>query len=277
LTSIGIPAHLSVIRRRRLYEEVAGRLEAMIQEGQYSAGDQLPSERDLMKQFGVGRPAVREALFALQKMGLVAINSGERARVTQPTPKVVFESLAGAARHLLLAPHGVPHFQEARAFFEIGLARYAAQHATADDLDALKRALEANRQSIDNIHAFERTDVAFHYVLAVIPRNPIFTAIHEAIAAWLTEQRTTTLRTPGQKFVACRAHEAIYEAIAARDPDRAERAIRAHLDQVVETYWHTQEEENGRIRRHGGLPAEARNVRSIPQAHRRKRARVAAR
>ena len=254
-----------------------GRLEAMIHEGQYSPGDQLPSERDLMKQFGVGRPAVREALFALQKMGLVAINSGERARVTQPTPKVVFESLAGAARHLLLAPDGVRHFQEARAFFEIGLARYAAQHATADDLDELRRALEVNRQALDNLYAFERTDVAFHYVLAVIPRNPIFTAIHEAIAAWLTEQRSTTLRTPGQKFVACRAHEAIYEAIAARDPDRAERAMRAHLDQVVETYWHTQEEEHGRIRRHGGLPAEGRNVRSLPQTHRRKRARVAAR
>jgi GntR family transcriptional regulator, sialic acid-inducible nan operon repressor len=274
---IGIPVQLGAIRRRRLYEEVAGRLEAMIHEGHYSAGDQLPSERDLMKQFGVGRPAVREALFALQKMGLVAINSGERARVTQPTPKVVFESLAGAARHLLGAPDGVRHFQEARAFFEIGLARYAAQHGTADDLVELKRALEANRQVLNNLHAFERTDVAFHYVLAVIPRNPIFTAIHEAVVAWLTEQRTITLRMPGEQFVAYRAHEAIYEAIAARDPDRAERAMRTHLDEVAKTYWHTQEEEHGRIRRHGGLPAETRNVRSVPQAHRRKRARLAAR
>ena len=249
----------------------------MIHEGRYSAGDQLPSERDLMKQFGVGRPAVREALFALQKMGLVAINSGERARVTQPTPKVVFESLAGAARHLLGAPDGVRHFQEARAFFEVGLARYAAQHATDDDLNELKRALEANRQALDNLHAFERTDVAFHYVLAVIPRNPIFTAIHEAVVAWLTEQRTITLRMPGEQFVAYRAHAAIYEAIGARDPARAERAMRTHLDEVAKTYWHTQEEEHGRIRRHGGLPAEARNVRSIPQAHRRKRAVVTAR
>ena len=141
----GIPVQLGAIRRRRLYEEVAGRLEAMIQEGHYSPGDQLPSERDLMRQFGVGRPAVREALFALQKMGLVAISSGERARVTQPTPKVVFESLAGAARHLLAAPDGVRHFQEARAFFEIGLARYAAQHATPDDLATLRDALETNR------------------------------------------------------------------------------------------------------------------------------------
>ncbi|HEY7798039.1 MAG TPA: transcriptional regulator NanR [Hyphomonadaceae bacterium] len=274
---IGIPAPIGVVRRRRLYEEIAGRLEAMIHEGQYLPGDQLPSERELMKQFGVGRPAVREALFALQKMGLVAINSGERARVTQPTPKVVFESLAGSARHLLAAPDGVRHFQEARVFFETGLARYAAAHATEADLAELKRALDANRLALDNLYAFERTDVAFHYVLAVIPRNPIFTAIHEAIAAWLTEQRTITLRTPGQKFVACRAHEKIYDAIAARDPDRAERVMREHLDQVTETYWHTQEEEHGRIRRHGGLPAEARNVRPVSQAHRRKRARLGAR
>ena len=249
----------------------------MIHEGHYSPGDQLPSERELMKQFGVGRPAVREALFALRKMGLVAISSGERARVTQPTPKVVFESLAGAARHLLGAPDGVRHFQEARAFFEVGLARYAAQHATAEDLDSSSARWTHNRQALDNLHAFERTDVGFHYVLAVIPRNPIFTAIHEAIVAWLTEQRSITLRTPGEQFVAYRAHEAIYEAIVARDPNRAERAMRAHLDQVAEPYWHTQEEEHGRLRRHGGLPAEARNVRSIPQAHRRKRARVAAR
>jgi GntR family transcriptional repressor for pyruvate dehydrogenase complex len=273
---IGIPSPFGTVRRRKLYEEVAARIEAMIHEGQFLPGDQLPSERELMKQFGVGRPAVREALFALQKMGLVAVNSGERARVTQPTPKVVFESLAGAARHLLAAPDGVRHFQQARDFFETGLARYAAAHATEADLAQLKQALEANRQALDNLYAFERTDVAFHYVLALIPRNPIFTAIHEAIAAWLTEQRTITLRTPGQKFVAFRAHEKIYEAIAARDPDRAERAIRTHLDQVTETYWRAQEEEDGRIRRHGGLPAEARNVRTVPQPHRRKRARVGA-
>jgi GntR family transcriptional repressor for pyruvate dehydrogenase complex len=272
---IGIP-DLGTIRRRRLYEEIATRLEAMIHEGRYLPGDQLPSERDLMKQFGVGRPAVREALFALQKMGLVAINSGERARVTQPTPKVVFESLAGAARHLLSAPDGVRHFQEARAFFETGLARYAAVHATDADIADLKRALEANRQALDNLYAFERTDVTFHYVLALIPRNPIFTAIHEAIAAWLTEQRTITLRTPGQKFVAFRAHEKVYEAITARDPDRAERAMRGHLEQVAATYWHIQEAEHGRIRRHGGLPVEARNVRTISQPHRRKRARIGA-
>ena len=230
---MGFPA----IKRRRLYEDVASGLEQMIRDANFAPGDQLPSERDLMVRFGVGRPAVREALFHLQKMGVIEVRSGERARVTRPTPKVVVDSLAGAARHLLAEPDGVRQFQNARAFFEIGLARYAAEHASAQDLQEFAAALDANRQSIGDIARFERTDMAFHYVLAVIPRNPIFTALHSAIAEWLIEQRRITLSYPGQNEVAYRAHADIYEAIAARDPDRSERVIRSHLDQVSDMYW----------------------------------------
>ncbi len=80
-----------------------------------------------------------------------------------------------------------------------------------------------------------QTDVAFHYVLAVIPRNPIFTAIHTALAEWLREQRKTTL-APGQDVRAYQAHRNIFEAVAARDPDRAEEAMRAHLEYVARRY-----------------------------------------
>jgi DNA-binding FadR family transcriptional regulator len=225
------------IKRRRLYEDVASGLEQMIRDADFTPGDQLPSERDLMSRFGVGRPAVREALFHLQKMGVVEVRSGERARVTRPTPKVVVESLAGAARHLLAEPDGVRQFQNARAFFEIGLARYAAEHASEEDLEELAAALDANRQTIHDIARFEKTDMAFHYVLAVIPRNPIFTALHSAIAEWLFEQRRITLSYPGQNEVAYRAHAEIYEAIASRDSDRSEQVIRSHLDQVSDMYW----------------------------------------
>ena len=230
---MGFPA----IKRRRLYEDVASGLEQMIRDADFTPGDQLPSERDLMSRFGVGRPAVHEALFHLQKMGVVEVRSGERARVTRPTPKVVVESLAGAARHLLAEPDGVRQFQNARAFFEIGLARYAAEHASGEDLEELAAALDANRQTIHDIARFEKTDMAFHYVLAVIPRNPIFTALHSAIAEWLFEQRRITLSYPGQNEVAYRAHAEIYEAIASRDPDRSEQVIRSHLDQVSDMYW----------------------------------------
>jgi GntR family transcriptional repressor for pyruvate dehydrogenase complex len=230
-------ARSTTFRMRRLYEDLASGLDVMIREGALSAGDALPSERELTVRFGVGRPAVREALFHLQKMGRFERESGERAKVTRPTPEVVVEGLAGAARHMLAQPDGVRQLQDARTFFEVGLARHAAKHATASDLRDLAAALEANRQSIGDLARFERTDVAFHYVLALIPRNPIFTAFHSAIAEWLVEQRHVTLTYPGNNKIAFRAHKAIYEAIAARDADRAERMVRAHLSHVSTAYW----------------------------------------
>ena len=230
----------AVIRRRKLYEEVADHLERMIHDGQYTPSDQLPSERDLMREFGVGRPAIREALFHLRKMGLVEIRSGERARVTQPTPQFVIDALGGTARHMLSAPGGVRNFQDARVFFEAGLARHAALHATDDELAGFEEALKANQDSIGDLKRFEKTDVGFHYVLAVIPKNPIFTAIHAALAEWLLEQRRKTL-APGEDLLAYRAHKAIFDAVAARDPDRAEKAMRAHLAYVARRYTDAEE------------------------------------
>jgi GntR family transcriptional regulator, sialic acid-inducible nan operon repressor len=223
------------IKRRKLYEDVVDHLERMIREDEFAESGRLPSERELMRHFGVGRPAVREALFHLRKMGLIEIRSGERARITKPTPQFVIDSLAGTARHMIGAPGGVQDFQNARLFFEVGLARHAALNATDDELAGFEEALEANRQSIGDLGRFVQTDVAFHYVLAVIPRNPIFTAIHTALAEWLREQRKTTL-APGQDVRAYQAHRKIFEAVAARDPDRAEEAMRAHLEYVARRY-----------------------------------------
>ena len=91
---------------------------------------------------------------------------------------------------------------------------------------------------------FEKTDVDFHYVLAVIPRNPIFPAIHAAIAEWLVQQRHITLNWRGRKGTAGEAyaaHKAIYEAIAAHDPALAEKAMRDHLAHVASVFWEAME------------------------------------
>ncbi len=223
------------IRKRRLSEDVAEQLEKMIRDGTVAVAERLPSERELMRQFGVGRPSVREALMHLRKMGLVEVGSGERARVTRPTPQVVIDALSGPARHMLAQAGGVQYFQNARIFFEAGLARHAALHATDEDLASFKAALEANRRSIGDLTQFERTDVDFHYVLALVARNPIFTAIHAALAEWLLEQRHTTLAA-GEDKKAFEAHRAIFNAVAARDPDRSEKAMRDHLEYVARRY-----------------------------------------
>lgn len=231
------PFAVQPVRRRKLYEEIVERIEQLMLEGRLAPGDQLPSERDLMNTFQVGRTAVREALFALNRMGLVSLQNGERALVTRPTPKNLLNDLSGAARHMLAAPDGVRHFQHARTLFETALARDAAANATPEDIARLGAALERNREALGDAEAFVASDVAFHYVLAEMPCNPIFTALHAAIAEWLQEQRATSVHEHGSPEAACRAHERIYLAIRAQDPDAAERAMREHLDEVSRYYW----------------------------------------
>jgi DNA-binding FadR family transcriptional regulator len=225
------------IRRRKLFEDVVERLETAINDGRYAPGDQLPAEREMMEAYGVGRTAIREALFALQRMGLIIINSGERARVSQPSAGTMIGELSGVARRLLAKPDGAHHFQQARGMFEVGVARLAAETATPEDIARLEAALADNRAALDRGRGFDRTDVAFHLVLAEITRNPILTALHTGLTEWLTEQRTTSLKARGSAKAAYAAHEQIYRAIVARDPQAAADAMRAHLDEVGDYYW----------------------------------------
>jgi GntR family transcriptional regulator, sialic acid-inducible nan operon repressor len=226
-----------VIERKKLFEHVASHLEAQILSGKLKPGDQLPPERDLQTRFGVGRPAIREALISLQKAGLVELTNGARAKVLMPTASHIFTGMAPAVRQMLSTEEGHHYFQGARLFFEVGLAREAARHATPTDLEALAAALEANRKAIGDRERFTSTDIAFHFELAKMARNPVFIALHDQISEWLKEQRTVTLAAKGQEKTAFEAHKSIYDGIAARDPDRAEQAMRTHLEQLAVTFW----------------------------------------
>jgi len=231
------------VKRRKVYEEVAQRLENMMLAGELNPGDVLPSERELMETFGVGRSAIREALFALQRMGLVSIRNGERAYVTRPTPEAVVNELSGAVRHLLAQPDGAKYMQQARALHEISLARHAARSANAEDILRLADALEKNRLAIGDPVAFTRTDVEFHLVLAEVTRNPVILSLQVALGEWLAEQRTTSLKADGADEAAWQAHEAIFRSVAAHDCDAAERAMETHLGEVGADYWHIRDAE----------------------------------
>jgi DNA-binding FadR family transcriptional regulator len=230
------------LKRRKLYEEVASRIETAIHTGVYTPGDRLPSERELMVHFGVGRPSIREALFALRRMGLIELKNGERARVISPSPSTLVDELSGVVRHLLATPEGMRHFQHARGIFESALAEYAARHATDEDIRKLERALRANEESTADQRLFVQTDVGFHFAIAQIPKNPVLTALHTGISGWLADQRWTGSRIEGSMAVAVAAHQRIFKAIAARDPIAAAEAMRDHLSQVEQFYWSARDE-----------------------------------
>jgi DNA-binding FadR family transcriptional regulator len=133
-----VTAPTEVIVRRKLSDEVFDRLRMMITSGELTPGDMMPSERELMERFRVGRPAIREAMQALNNMGLITITHGERARVRQLTARSLFEQVDATAQILLsTSPTSLDHLKNARRFFERGMVREAALKASKDDVARL--------------------------------------------------------------------------------------------------------------------------------------------
>ena len=228
---------LQPVKRRKLYEDIVAQLEAKMISGALSPGDQLPSERELMETFRVGRPSVREALFALQRRGLISIRNGERPQVTRPSASGLIGELSGAVGHMLADPNGIREFQHARVILEGSMARYAARHASDDDLVSLRAALQRNKDAIGNYTAFSDTDVEFHRQIIRVARNSIFDALHEGVSVWLAEQRLISTRDRNAERAAVESHLAILRAIEAHDPDAAEEAMRTHLEEVARFFW----------------------------------------
>lgn len=227
----------ALTERRKRWEAIAEHIELKLLSGEFPVGARLPSERELMERFSVGRSSVREALFALQKRGLITAAAGTVARAANPSPRILVNELSSIARHILSRPEGMRHFQHARALLEVGLAREAARRISPEDLDHLAQALAANEQAIGDPERFQRTDLAFHFSIARSSCNPIFVALHNAMSEWLSEQRRVTTRGGVQAAQIFLEHKSIYDAIAAHDPPRAAAAMEEHLAGVVRNFW----------------------------------------
>src|SRR5437773_2687116 len=102
------------IRREKLSDLAAQRLEALIRDGTFPTGTMLAPERGLMKGFHVGRTSIREALCALHCQGRIRRRTGERPKVATPAPETLITELSGAARSFLAQPGGGEDFLEER-------------------------------------------------------------------------------------------------------------------------------------------------------------------
>ncbi len=232
------------ITRRKLSDEVFDRLERMISSGELQPGDDMPSERELMDRFKVGRPAIREAMQSLERMGLVAISHGERAKVLELTAKSLFRQMDLTAKIMLAkSAESLEHLKSARIFFERGMAREAAQKASAADIVDLRVILDRQRASLGDAEAFIAADMAFHARIADISGNPIFAAVSESMLAWLKEYHTDMLIWTGKERFTLAEHEEIVDSLAAGDPDAAEQAMLKHLERSRALYTLTRGEE----------------------------------
>ncbi|TDX31611.1 GntR family transcriptional regulator [Modicisalibacter xianhensis] len=222
------------ISRRKLSDEVFDRLYTMLLNGDYQPGDSLPSERQLMEMFGVGRPAVREAMQSLERAGLVSIHHGQRPTVTMPTASGVLSQIELTAMHMLSSsPQSLEQLKEARAFFELGMVARAAEKASEGDIERLETLLEAQRAHLNgDAGAFIKADMSFHVAIAEITGNAIFIAVSNAMLDWLANFHASALHWKGNEHVTLEEHARILEAIRHHDGDAATNEMRAHLDRA---------------------------------------------
>jgi GntR family transcriptional regulator, sialic acid-inducible nan operon repressor len=228
------------ITRRKLYQEVVDKLLERISKGEFSIGSHLPSERELMAFYVVGRPTIREALQTLAGYGIVEIAHGERAKVVTPTAELLVAQISKGTEHLMrVEPKMLEHMKEARIFLVCGVARLAAERATSKDIVKLRNRLKQHRAALDNLDEFLTGDLAFHRELANIAGNPIYPALVEAMFNWASQYYQSIVRAPGAEKITLSEHEAIVEAIAKHDPNKAERAMRDHLTRASSGYFST--------------------------------------
>lgn len=228
------------IVRQKLSEQVLTRLRDMIGTGELRPGDQMPSERALMERFGVGRPAVREALQSLHTQGLITISHGERSRVNELSAHLVLGQSDKLARLVLdAAPANLEHLKQARRMFETGIVRAAAVKATQADVDRLWTLYENQRRHHfegDPSKMFVAADMAFHRGIAGILGNPVITAASDAMLRWLYEYHMSLLAWSGNEEVTLGEHTRIIERIAAGDAEGSAAAMEKHLDRSQDLY-----------------------------------------
>ena len=226
------------IVKRKLSDDVIPRIFNMIETGGYAPGDPLPSERELMSRFGVGRPAIREALQYLQNVGLILVSHGQRPTVRRPTASGVISQIDLAAKHLLASsPDSLEQLKDARLFFETGMVRKAAEMADSESIRQLREALDFQRQQLKNGPAeFVSADMAFHTAIAATTRNPIFEATSQAMLGWLEKFHLKSLHWQGNEHITLEDHEQILRLIEAKAPDEAAKAMADHLNRARSAY-----------------------------------------
>jgi GntR family transcriptional regulator, transcriptional repressor for pyruvate dehydrogenase complex len=220
------------IQASRLYEQIVQQIEESILSGELSEGTQLPAERDLARQFGVSRTAVREAIKALQEKGLVDAFPGRGTFVTNGTSNSMRRSLDRIIKSG--ETDGWDYLVEVREILEPEIAALAAMRATDQDLATMRDAVQVMNKAASDSDAFIEADLDFHLALAEAAGNPIVLSLIDSIVGLLREQRLRIFRIGGGPERGQFHHRRILDAVKRHDPQGARVAMQAHLSQVRE-------------------------------------------
>lgn len=220
---------IEAIRRPRLYEEIARRLQGMIGNGRLKPGDRLPPERELVRSFQVSRGSVRDAIRTLEVMGLVRSRQGEGTIVRGVSADSVVPPLSAA---LVPKRELVAELLEIRRIVEPAFAARAAAHATSEEIARLQDVLRRQREKTRRLESTIDEDSEFHYLVAMASRNSVVNRVVDVLMDLTRESRARSLQVDGRALRSLEGHARIFNAIQRRSPRAAELAMRRHLGEI---------------------------------------------
>lgn len=229
---------LQALPRGSAVADVARQMTTLIAQGTYAPGSRLPPERQLAESLGVGRSAVREALAALEILGLVSVRPGSGTYIRDSMSELLPTTLSWG---LMVSAEHTAQLSEVRSALEVRAAVLAAERAGEDDLERLRAHLGVMETSTEDFEAFIEADAAFHLQLAQAAGNEVMDDLLRTVRSLLRVWVERGLRSSEQALTACREHRAVYEAVASHDPSAAQVAMDAHMRTAGDRVEHADE------------------------------------
>lgn len=214
------PQKTATLLAQRIVGEIADR--------GLAPGTPLPPERDMLETYGVARGTLREALRFLEIQGVVTIKTGPGGGPVVERPES--RHFASTIAMMLQLTHtSFSSVLEARVVLEPTLARKAAERISDEELEALHGSLAAMREHMDDVDFFLAENERFHSIVAQAAGNAVFALIISSLN-WICDGTALGVEYPvAARESVCREHARIYDAIAARDPDRSAVAMAVHI------------------------------------------------
>lgn len=221
------------VERSSLPEQVAALLHQAIVDGDYAPGQQLPQQKELAHQYGVSLSVAREGLALLTSAGVVTSSHGRGTFVNDSSPALLrFPMWVGSASDW----RAVLESTEARYFVERALARLAAQRCTKEELAEMSARLRVMEASSSDAAAFASADVGFHMALARAAHNRLLesslSSIRQIIGQDVFDHHLHGAQDASPADVIL-AHRQVLDAVAAADPNAAERAMGVIIERAV--------------------------------------------
>jgi GntR family transcriptional repressor for pyruvate dehydrogenase complex len=207
---------------------LAQRIVGEITDRDLPAGTPLPPERDMLEAYGVARGTLREALRFLEIQGVITIKTGPGGGpiVAKPESRHLASVIA---MRLQLTHTPFRAVLEAREVLEPAFARQAAERISDEEIAALHESVVRMREQIEDVDAFLSENETFHALVASAAGNEFFSLVIASLN-WIVDATPLGVEYPRkQREAVAKEHVRIADAIAARDPDAAEAAMRAHI------------------------------------------------